>query len=58
MEVVKGISGARKRVYYQGPWNLFKGSTVVARGNLLAFAPYEIMPELMRQVRFFFENDI
>ena len=42
--------------YYQGPWDLTRGDTRVARGHLMARNKIEIMAELARQVNYFLEN--
>ena len=44
--------------YYQGPWEINKSGVSVAKGNLVAFNKTEIVPELVRQMKYFFDHAI
>ena len=51
-------SDERRAAYYQGPWEINKSGVSVAKGNIVAFNKTEIVPELMKQVQYFFDNAI
>ena len=58
MKLTKSTYSDDRAAYYQGPWEINKSGVSVAKGNIVAFNKTEIMPELVRQVQYFFDNAI
>ena len=58
MTLYKHVFSGGRPSYLQGSWQLWKGSGTIANGNLMVFKNREIIPELQRQVQYFFENAI
>ena len=58
MKLTKSTYSDDRAAYYQRPWEINKSDVSVAKGNLVAFNKTEIVPELVRQVKYFFENAI
>ena len=58
MKLTKSTYSDDRAAYYQRPWEINKSGVSVAKGNLVAFNKTEIVPELVRQVKYFFENAI
>ena len=56
MKLTKSTYSDDRAAYYQGPWEIRKSG--VAAGNIVAFNKTEIVPELVRQVQYFFDNAI
>ena len=58
MNLTKSTYSDDRAAYYQGPWEIRKSGVSVAAGNIVAFKKTEIVPELVRQVQYFFDNAI
>ena len=58
MNLTKSTYSDDRAAYYQGPWEIRKSGVSVAAGNIVAFNKTEIVPELVRQVQYFFDNAI
>ena len=58
MNLTKSTYSDDRAAYYQGPWEIRKSGVSVAAGNIVAFKKPEIVPELVRQVQYFFDNAI
>ena len=54
MKLTKSTYSDDRAAYYQGPWEINKSGVSVAKGNLVAFNKTEIVPELVRQVKYMF----
>ena len=52
MKLTKSTYSDDHAVYYQRPWEINKSGVSVAKGNLVAFNKTEIVPELVRQVKY------
>ena len=58
MKLTKSTYSDDRAGYYQGPWEINKSGVSVAKGNLVAFNKTEIVPELVRQMKYFFDHAI
>ena len=58
MKLTKSTYSDDRAAYYQRPWEINKSGVSVAKGNLVAFNKTEIVPELVRQVKYFFDHAI
>ena len=58
MMLTKSTYSDDRAAYYQRRSEINKSGVSVAKGNLVAFNKTEIVPELVRQVKYFFANAI
>ena len=58
MKLTKSTYIDDRAAYYQRPWDIKKNGMSVAKGNLVTLNKTEIVPELVRQVQYFFDNAI
>ena len=58
MKLTKSTYSDDRAAYYQRPWEINKSGVSVAKGNLVAFNKTEIVPELVRKVKYFFDHVI
>ena len=54
MKLTKSTYSDDRAAYYQRPWEINKSDVSVAKGNLVVFNKTKIVPELVRQVKYFF----